>query len=215
VEAGNLYVNRGTTGAIVRRQPFGGWKRSTVGPSTKAGGPNTLVPLTDWETRPATLDAPAGPVAARLLDLARRAGLGDDDLAYLTRAFGSDALAWATEFGVTRDVSALRAERNEFRYRPVPVCVRYEGGRLAELLRVVGAGLRAGSDVRVSVAEPLPIDLGAIVEPEVQFDGRVRLIGDPPATEAGRIEMLPFLREQAISVTNHRFGTILAGDSVD
>ena len=26
-EAGNVYVNRGTTGAIVRRQPFGGWKR--------------------------------------------------------------------------------------------------------------------------------------------------------------------------------------------
>src|SRR5690606_9752452 len=31
VEAGNLYVNRGITGAIVQRQPFGGWKRSTVG----------------------------------------------------------------------------------------------------------------------------------------------------------------------------------------
>ena len=28
VEAGNLYVNRGITGAIVQRQPFGGWKRS-------------------------------------------------------------------------------------------------------------------------------------------------------------------------------------------
>ena len=31
VQAGNLYVNRGITGAIVRRQPFGGWKRSSVG----------------------------------------------------------------------------------------------------------------------------------------------------------------------------------------
>ncbi|MCU1477364.1 MAG: aldehyde dehydrogenase family protein, partial [Subtercola sp.] len=27
VQAGNLYVNRPITGAIVRRQPFGGWKR--------------------------------------------------------------------------------------------------------------------------------------------------------------------------------------------
>ena len=26
-------------------------------------------------------------------------------------------------------------------------------------------------------------------------------------TESGRVEMLPFLREQAISVTAHRFGT--------
>jgi RHH-type proline utilization regulon transcriptional repressor/proline dehydrogenase/delta 1-pyrroline-5-carboxylate dehydrogenase len=31
VEVGNAYVNRHTTGAIVRRQPFGGWKRSAVG----------------------------------------------------------------------------------------------------------------------------------------------------------------------------------------
>ncbi len=28
VEAGNLYINRAITGAIVQRQPFGGWKRS-------------------------------------------------------------------------------------------------------------------------------------------------------------------------------------------
>jgi hypothetical protein len=39
VQAGNLYVNRGITGAIVQRQPFGGWKRSSVGAGTKAGGP--------------------------------------------------------------------------------------------------------------------------------------------------------------------------------
>ncbi|GMA89830.1 bifunctional proline dehydrogenase/L-glutamate gamma-semialdehyde dehydrogenase [Homoserinibacter gongjuensis] len=45
VEAGNLYVNRGTTGAIVQRQPFGGWKRSVVGAGAKAGGPNYLLGL--------------------------------------------------------------------------------------------------------------------------------------------------------------------------
>ena len=38
VQAGNLYVNRGITGAIVQRQPFGGWKRSSVGTGAKAGG---------------------------------------------------------------------------------------------------------------------------------------------------------------------------------
>src|SRR3546814_7097875 len=38
VQAGNLYVNRGITGAIVQRQPFGGWKRSSVGGGAKAGG---------------------------------------------------------------------------------------------------------------------------------------------------------------------------------
>jgi RHH-type transcriptional regulator, proline utilization regulon repressor / proline dehydrogenase / delta 1-pyrroline-5-carboxylate dehydrogenase len=38
---GNLYVNRGTTGAKVGRQPFGGNRRSGVG--SKAGGPDYLV----------------------------------------------------------------------------------------------------------------------------------------------------------------------------
>jgi RHH-type transcriptional regulator, proline utilization regulon repressor / proline dehydrogenase / delta 1-pyrroline-5-carboxylate dehydrogenase len=35
---GNLYINRGTTGAVVGRQPFGGLKSSGVG--WKAGGPD-------------------------------------------------------------------------------------------------------------------------------------------------------------------------------
>ena len=43
IEAGNLYINRGITGAIVRRQPFGGMKRSAFGGGIKAGGPNYVV----------------------------------------------------------------------------------------------------------------------------------------------------------------------------
>jgi RHH-type proline utilization regulon transcriptional repressor/proline dehydrogenase/delta 1-pyrroline-5-carboxylate dehydrogenase len=38
---GNLYINRKITGAIVRRQPFGGFKMSGVG--SKAGGPDYLI----------------------------------------------------------------------------------------------------------------------------------------------------------------------------
>jgi RHH-type proline utilization regulon transcriptional repressor/proline dehydrogenase/delta 1-pyrroline-5-carboxylate dehydrogenase len=38
--AGNLYINRGITGAIVERQPFGGLKLSGIG--SKAGGPDYL-----------------------------------------------------------------------------------------------------------------------------------------------------------------------------
>ena len=43
-EAGNLYINRVTTGAVVGRQPFGGWKRSILGPTAKAGRPTTSSP---------------------------------------------------------------------------------------------------------------------------------------------------------------------------
>jgi RHH-type proline utilization regulon transcriptional repressor/proline dehydrogenase/delta 1-pyrroline-5-carboxylate dehydrogenase len=38
---GNLYLNRGITGALVGRQPFGGFKLSGIG--TKAGGPDYLL----------------------------------------------------------------------------------------------------------------------------------------------------------------------------
>ncbi len=39
-QVGNLYLNRGITGALVARQPFGGFKLSGIG--TKAGGPDYL-----------------------------------------------------------------------------------------------------------------------------------------------------------------------------
>ena len=38
---GNLYINRGITGALVERQPFGGFKMCGVG--SKAGGPDYLL----------------------------------------------------------------------------------------------------------------------------------------------------------------------------
>lgn len=49
IEAGNLYVNRGITGAIVERQPFGGFKRSAVGYGLKAGGKNYLLQFGHFE----------------------------------------------------------------------------------------------------------------------------------------------------------------------
>ena len=247
IAAGNLYVNRGITGAIVRRQPFGGWKKSAVGAGTKAGGPNYLVGLGNWETVPGT-GAPALPAeapAARLVAAAESAGTYEpDDAAFLRRAAVSDAAAWSAEFGTAKDVSALSAERNVFRYLPVPVTVRLSEGRpAAELVRVLAAGITAGSDLFVSSATDLPAGVRAVLTElgisfTVQDDagwlasaaaltsGRVRLIGGSvqalaeatggtpdvavyaqPVTEAGRVELLPFLHEQAVSITAHRFGT--------
>jgi len=40
-DVGNLYLNRGITGAMVNRQPFGGFKMSGIG--TKTGGPDYLL----------------------------------------------------------------------------------------------------------------------------------------------------------------------------
>ncbi|WP_045744145.1 bifunctional proline dehydrogenase/L-glutamate gamma-semialdehyde dehydrogenase [Actinoplanes rectilineatus] len=262
VRAGNLYVNRGITGAIVRRQPFGGWKRSAVGPGTKAGGPNYLIGLSDWAPRPAESGAEISHPGVRVLLNAARPVLTDEEYASVQRAARSDA---AFDIGAS-DVSALAAERNVLRYLPCPVTVRLTAdGTVADLVRVLAAGMLAGAPVTVSSAEPLPEELaarcpGLVVEDDAAFAagltaGRVRLIagrsasdqvtigatgatavvspaglatraaaqavaqatgGRPdlavwagPVTEAGRVEMLPFLREQAISITAHRFGNPL------
>ncbi|MCM3780870.1 bifunctional proline dehydrogenase/L-glutamate gamma-semialdehyde dehydrogenase [Microbacterium hydrocarbonoxydans] len=250
VEAGNLYVNRGITGAIVQRQPFGGWKRSAVGAGAKAGGPNYLFGLGDWA--PAELPAAApGAATAPVVESVLSAAAADLDaveIEWLHRAAASDERAWTSEFGVTSDKSGLGVERNVFRYRPVEVDVRIaEGATLADGIRVIAAALRSGSPFTVSAAA-----LPSRVEKALRAAGvtvssdkdaawvkryakaaaksehswrRVRLVGGDAAalfealggtpdmavwshavTGAGRVEMLPFLHEQAVSITNHRFG---------
>lgn len=250
IQAGNLYVNRGITGAIVQRQPFGGWKKSAVGAGTKAGGPNYLAGLGDWVPATASADAAVTHPGVRRILNAAGAALQPAELEFVQRALASDAQAWAEEFGTAKDVSGLSAERNIFRYRSLPVTVRLsEGEPLAHLVRTVAAGVLAGSALTVSSAVELPAQLRPVltaldIEVTVESDAdwlasagrlaaagklsgaRVRLIGGDaaglaqatggrpdlaiyahPVTEAGRVELLPFLHEQAVSITAHRFGT--------
>jgi RHH-type proline utilization regulon transcriptional repressor/proline dehydrogenase/delta 1-pyrroline-5-carboxylate dehydrogenase len=120
IEAGNLYVNRPITGAIVGRQPFGGWKASSVGPGAKAGGPNYVLQLARWRqvSRPASDDEPLPAAAAALLE--RCLGeLADADARALVEASATSyARAWRRHFGREHDPSAILGERNAFRYRP-------------------------------------------------------------------------------------------------
>ncbi|MDE8587117.1 bifunctional proline dehydrogenase/L-glutamate gamma-semialdehyde dehydrogenase [Arthrobacter sp. NQ4] len=250
IQAGNLYINRGITGAIVQRQPFGGWKKSAVGAGTKAGGPNYLAGLGDWLPTEASAKAPVANAAVRRILNAAGPALAPAELESVQRALASDAEAWADEFGTAKDVSGLGAERNIFRYRSLPVTIRLsEGAPLAHLVRTVAAGVLAGSAVTVSTAVELPAQLRSVltaqdIDVSVESDagwlasaghlaaagklsgGRIRLIGGDasalaeatggrpdlaiyahPVTEAGRVELLPFLHEQAVSITAHRFGT--------
>ncbi|ORC18939.1 MULTISPECIES: bifunctional proline dehydrogenase/L-glutamate gamma-semialdehyde dehydrogenase [Rothia] len=258
VQAGNLYANRGITGAIVQRQPFGGWKKSTVGSGTKAGGPNYLVALSDWSSAEATAStAPSNPsVRALLAALREPTATQDGSLDMLTRSASSDAEAWASEFGVGHDPSQLGVERNILRYLPTTVQVRLdESGDRDRALRVLLAGLAAGATIEFTTGQSIPVAVAGALRsagvtvleqsdetyraslatiaktPSKQLEGtalegaRIRYIGDDatsiykalggrpdiavyfqPVTEAGRIEMLPFIREQAVSITAHRFG---------
>ena len=121
IRAGNLYINRGTTGAIVLRQPFGGWGLSSVGPGFKAGGPNYLVPLMTIRPRE-TAGAPiAGLESDDLLELeaglATDPTLGEANRWALARAFRSYEAAWRKEFAREHDHFRLLGQDNYRRYR--------------------------------------------------------------------------------------------------
>ncbi|QKJ20677.1 proline dehydrogenase family protein [Microbacterium hominis] len=259
VEAGNLYVNRGITGAIVQRQPFGGWKRSSVGPGAKVGGPNYLVGLGSW--RPSAGGSGSPTLHLRGLDSritqlieAAQPSLDYEAFEWLRRGALSDAIAWNREFGQVRDVSRLGLERNLLRYRPLPVMVRATGDAAWQaLLRVILAGLRTGSEMVLSLPVGIPggvrrvlgeFGIPVFIETDDEWlvrmrggadgaprPGRVRLVGpaastgvlhralaeaidgdpdvavyDNEVTTAGRLELLPFLHEQSITITAHRFG---------
>ena len=287
VEAGNVYVNRGITGAIVQRQPFGGWKRSAVGETTKAGGPNYLYGFGDIKpvesasegerdaAYPPAVEHEANvkaPQLRELLESAKRL-LSEEDYARLAVAVESDQHAIDTEFGRLHDPSKVGVERNILRYLPVGAQIRVgKDASLYEVFRAVSAGIALGEivkvdpddetsfirelpagaytgmDLTVSTETFLPTDpsimlgnLGVdiLVENKRQFaervqaeveagenlDIRIRMIGedgdelrravdgsidvaiwDGPVTTCGRVEILPFVREQAVSITNHRFG---------
>jgi RHH-type transcriptional regulator, proline utilization regulon repressor / proline dehydrogenase / delta 1-pyrroline-5-carboxylate dehydrogenase len=209
VEVGNAYVNRHLTGAVVQRQPFGGWKASVVGPGAKAGGPHYLGGLGTWQ------DAPE--VAAL------------DDDAWLAWAQADDARVWAAELGASHDPSGLAAEENTLRYRPVPALTVRLGvdGTERDLRRVQHAARTAGVPVTVSRADRESDEAFAGRVARGAVPGRIRVVGSAPGLRAAAVarlgevtvldapvlaaasrELLGMVREQAVSRTRHRFGHI-------
>jgi RHH-type proline utilization regulon transcriptional repressor/proline dehydrogenase/delta 1-pyrroline-5-carboxylate dehydrogenase len=220
VDVGNVYVNRGTTGAIVRRQPFGGCKASSFGPGAKAGGPNYVV---------------------QLMQLRQR---GRPDAA------ASYAKAWRDHFAVVHDPSRLLGQDNLFRYRPMPgMVLRLEpGARAVDISNALAAARTCGAAIHVSVGEddaegrstlaalggwPQVVESEEALAARLETDGvgRIRSLGipsarlraaaaaaaihceDAPVLANGRIELLRYLREQSVSVEYHRHGNL--GDRED
>lgn len=251
VEVGNAYVNRGITGAIVQRQSFGGWKASALGSGAKAGGPNYVAQQGTWSEGDVDELPRAGlqrHVAQRLRRIKGQLDntLTPADLYWLRRAAESDAYAWSTEFGVEHDNTALIAESNIFRYRPLLAPLRIRVGSPSssptltrDLVRLTLASEISGTPMDVSATAETAIELGAMgfsirrvedatyaAEVENAESVRVRTLGDVdpalykaaahsgsiiidhPVLADGRREILPFLLEQAVSITNHRFGYI-------
>jgi len=196
VEAGNLYVNRGITGAIVGRQPFGGWKASAVGPTAKAGGPSYVAGLRRW--------SPPAPGAG--------AGAGLRDLAALARR--------------EQDVMGLVSERNVLRPRPLPRGVLLRVGPGApDSTEPLAQEAAAATGCRLVVSRHHEEDDAAVAARLHRWrPDRLRLVGgasdelrraahrlgvridDDPLCDVPEAELPRWTHEQAVSTTLHRHG---------
>ena len=125
IGAGNLYINRPTTGAIVLRQPFGGVGLSAYGPGVKAGGLHYVLPLMHVRDKSANLpDSNAEHVELDRLqtwsEVAEQTGAMETALADdLQLVINSQRAAVSEEFSRQHDSLQLVGQDNLRRYLPV------------------------------------------------------------------------------------------------
>ena len=206
VQVGNAYVNRHITGAIVQRQPFGGWKRSSVGGGAKPGGPGHLNSYGTW--------------------LPRVTGADGQPAVDVDRARASFSRAWAEHFAQDADPTGLRSESNILRHHALDgVVVRGEASGSTYDVALLAAHTTGTPVVWSDPGTESDADLASRL-PELGVE-RLRLLGDAspelltaahaagvavdrqPVTDVGEIELGRWLKEQAISITRHRHGRLL------
>lgn len=179
MKAGNLYINRGTTGAIVRRQPFGGMKGSAFGPGIKAGGPNYVAQLMHFEDQIVEGHELFKGFGARLTDLDRRR---------LFIAQTSYQNTYREHFSREHDPTQMPGQRNIFRYLPATVRIRLHADDsgfdiLARILATrtceCSFTVSVPPDVHVDWIEPLRRGaLGQTIDVVVEEDAELaRIVG--------------------------------------
>ncbi|HSI13023.1 MAG TPA: bifunctional proline dehydrogenase/L-glutamate gamma-semialdehyde dehydrogenase, partial [Chthoniobacter sp.] len=189
IRAGNLYINRPTTGAVVLRQPFGGMGKSSFGPGMKAGGPNYVAQFLLFTERQMATNSRLVQ-QPRLRDLQERLLAVEIDAppAEVTRVLAaiSSYDRWMREeFGQPHDHFRLLGEDNLRRYRPpreVRIRVHAEDS-LFEIFARACAAQAAGCRALVSS----PPDLDAKV---------VQILDDFTDAWGGAIEFLDETDEQ-------------------
>ena len=163
VQVGNAYINRSTTGAIVQRQPFGGWKNSCIGPGSKAGGPNYVSLFCNWtETAAPTHKAR---ITQQLSDWIKRMLNEPAQQQSAIAAAESCQHWWENEFSKSHDPSQIHGETNDFRYRARKShFIRIENNDAAThkeaLVRLVVACQIGGCELHVSAAADSEFGLG-------------------------------------------------------
>jgi RHH-type proline utilization regulon transcriptional repressor/proline dehydrogenase/delta 1-pyrroline-5-carboxylate dehydrogenase len=197
VEAGNVYINRAITGAIVQRQPFGGWKGSSFGPGAKAGGPNYVAQFARFEETGATADT---------YELWWRD--------YFSRAHDPSGLRCETNIfryrpcrGVVlrleeSDTRSLELARIAAQICGTRLCVSLSGKESEESLAARLPALAAEAEFLRTVHPPSDALLRSAYAAGLNWI-------DAPLLADGRHELTRWLREQSISETRHRYGLII------
>ncbi len=158
IEAGNCYVNRGITGAIVQRQPFGGCKESSFGMGFKSGGPNSIVPLMyplqkSLPKEKGSLNKAVESLAA----LVEEENFSEDRKLLWQTSASNYAYYWNCYFSKEHDPSKILGQDNILSYRPRKhFLVRMQiSDDLLDLWRAIAAGVTVGCDLEVSIEKPL------------------------------------------------------------
>jgi len=165
IKAGNLYINRGTTGAVTLRQPFGGMGKSALGAGIKAGSPKYVAQFMSYEE---TGMPAVGPIRKshsllklvqqwqRKLDWGRFQGI-ESDMQKSIRAVKSYLYHVEQEFSREIDYFHLRGQDNILRYLPVgKVVVRlHADDSLFETLARIAASKITGCRLWISVPKGL------------------------------------------------------------
>lgn len=223
VRAGNLYINRPTTGAVVLRQPFGGMGLSAFGPGIKAGGPNYVAQLMDFEE----IGEPDGVNLnnAKLKALATRVPSVEPALCSYTKQVRD-------EFHLEHDHFQLLGQDNIRRYCPIDrVCICLHADDTAhEIAARLGAAISIGCTVTITGpgAEDWSEFSRILPELNVKQCDRLRYaspdrvpnairhaaneagiyIADTPVLSEGRLELLWYIEEQSVSNEYHRHGNL-------
>ena len=210
IRAGNLYINRPTTGAIVLRQPFGGMGRSSFGPGMKAGGPNYVAQFMQFEDRNAAA-AEAQIANEHLADLRTRLRLVDIgasvlEIEQLLSALARYDGAAREEFGRAHDHFRLIGEDNFRRYLPIPgMRIRvHPDDSFFEVFARAAAACAAGCRVTVSGSPDAPLaTMRALDELTESWAAQIEFIEETDddlaaAIREGRTERVRFARRERV-----------------
>ena len=154
IEAGNLYINRGITGAIVQRQPFGGMKASAFGNGIKAGGPNYVSCFMNFEAKQTA--SSKSKIETLGLSSALTDALAQDIKKPTTLAAIEDyKKTYNTIFSKATDVSHVVGEDNHLRYLPalsLGFRIR-KGDQLSDIIMIAAALEITRAKALVSIAQ--------------------------------------------------------------